>query len=208
MSKSLNKMSGKTSVECFAYWSETPMGSYRWGTLLVSGGDDRIIGNAVLKNPGSAEPLPDNLFSRSDGRLSFTLDATMYAIVELFHLDIITGTVRLFNLMDFRDAHPEAALRTPDNCIEDVLGQIEAVPDIPTYLGWGELWKQPPLNRRAMDIFNLVHSRGRCSYLRPSISDNEFFHPLYLLRYGKNEPSCKDVVERFQRDLMIQFEKI
>lgn len=193
------------SVECFAYWSETPAGCFRWGTLLVSGGDEKIIGNAVLKNPGSAEPQPGGLFPRIDGRRPFTLDATMYALADLFCLDKTSGTVRLFNLMDFRDVHPEAALKTSSSGVEDVLAQLEDLPGIPTYLGWGDIWKQPSLKEKAEAIFSSVQRQGRCSYLKPDMMDNEFFHPLYLLRYGKQEQRCKEVVKMFQEDLMSQF---
>ena len=36
-------------LECFAYWKETTFGGLRWGTLIVVNGDERIVGNAVLK---------------------------------------------------------------------------------------------------------------------------------------------------------------
>lgn len=37
---------------CFAYYKHTPDGSFRWGTLITGGGDERVVSNAVRsENP-------------------------------------------------------------------------------------------------------------------------------------------------------------
>ena len=89
------------NIAAYAYWDDKA--KLRTGTLLIAGGDETIIGNVVMKNPGSARPLED--FSlREDGRLMFSVDATMHAIAELFELDKTGGTVQIFNLSDIREA--------------------------------------------------------------------------------------------------------
>ena len=191
-------------LEVFAYWETLPDGNHnRHGTLLQSGGDPTIIGNAVLKNPGSAFPLSskenESVFEREDGRLQFSPDATMHALADLFMLDKRSGTIRLYNLVDFRDTSPIQALRTSTVSVDKVAEEILNGPPVPTYIGWGKLWRKKELVSRAEDIFNaaLPHS----PYLIPEIDKNEFIHPLYLMRYGANEERCKNVIEEFRNNL-------
>lgn len=64
-------------MEAFAYWKETPSGGLRWGALIVANGDERIVDNAVLKNPGSAAPVESLFGEREDGRVLFFPDPTI-----------------------------------------------------------------------------------------------------------------------------------
>ena len=71
-------------IEVFAYWNQySPEDYYRNGTLIVSEDCDTIIGNAILKNPGSARPLSKQPDNRYGGRFQFRPDATMYALGDL-----------------------------------------------------------------------------------------------------------------------------
>lgn len=189
-------------LDCFAYWKETPSGGLRWGTLIVANGDERIVGNAVLKNPGSSAPLESLFSEREDGRVEFSLDPTMYALAELFRLGETGGTVRLFNLSDIREVSPDRALsQLSDDSFMDgnVAEQIASGPAVPTYLGWGDLWTHPSFVGRAQAIFDaaLPHS----PYLKTPMGCNPFFHPLYLMRYGRNMESCWKVIQSFQKCL-------
>ena len=188
-------------LECFAYWKETPSGGVRWGTLITAGGDPTIVGNAVLKNPGSAEPAP-SLFRREDGRMNFTVDATMHALADLFLLR--SGTIRLFNLLDIRAVNPDDALRQLDAgvseaSLEDVAMELTEGPHVPTYLGWGELWRHPKLEAKARTIFDIVLQDTPS--LESVMADNPFFHPLFLMRYGTSRPKCSEQVSRFRNIL-------
>ena len=183
-------------LECYAYWEPSSTGGIRWGTLLVAGDDERIVGNAVLKNPGSAEPI-DTLFEREDGRLEFTPDATMYALADLFKLE--SGTIRLFNLLDIRAVDPDEAVRmlnrgVQESSMENVAEQIATGPRVPTYLGWGDLWRHPKLEAKARRIFEAVQYDTPC--LDPVMERNRFFHPLYLMRYGNLRPECYEAMMR------------
>lgn len=186
-------------LECFAYYKESPNGGLRWGTLITSNGDERVIGNAVLKNPGSASPVSSLFSQREDGRMEFSLDATMFALADLFQLDQRSGTIRLFNLFDVRDVVPGMALAKFDDesCLDgDIAEQLARLPGIPTYLGWGELWRNPALFERARNIFYQVLPEN--PYLNSSMEINPFFHPLYLMRYGRNRADCNTLIEAFR----------
>lgn len=185
-------------LEAFAYWKPTSSGGIRWGTLLTAGDNPAVVGNAVLKNPGSAEPI-DTLFEREDGRLEFTPDATMYALADLFKLE--SGTIRLFNLLDIRAVDPDEAVRmlnrgVQESSMENVAEQIATGPRVPTYLGWGDLWRHPKLEAKARRIFEAVQYDTPC--LDPVMERNRFFHPLYLMRYGNLRPECYEAMMRFR----------
>lgn len=188
-------------LECFAYWEQTPSGGIRCGTLITAGDNPTIVGNAVLKNPGSAEPVA-SLFPREDGRMDFTVDATMHALADLFCLE--SGTIRLFNLLDIRAVNPDEALKMLDAGVEqtspdDVVRELSEGPRVPTYLGWGDLWRHPKLESKARAIFDVVLQDTPC--LVPEIGDNPFFHPLYLMRYGSRQLDCSEQLRRFREIL-------
>lgn len=188
------------NLSVFAYWDSFPDGGHtRRGTLLCSGDSDVIIGNVVLKNPGSAAPFDgsqDSLFQRVDGRLQFAPDATMYAIADLFKMNRRPGVVRLFNLMDYRDTDPNKALMSLNVSEDKVVEEIVSGPSVPTYIGWGDLWKQPRLFQRAKEIFNAALPFS--SYLLPVMESNEFIHPLFLMRYGLKQDKCQLLIKSFR----------
>lgn len=183
-------------IEVFAYWNPLSAGEYsRNGTLIVSGGCDTIVGNAILKNPGSARPIKEKPDSRYDGRYPFRPDATMYALADLFELDKRPGTIRLFNLLDYVDVDPVAAreigLPTRDNVLEAV-----AKGDVPTYLGWGDNWREKWLKEQCEELFNAVLPYS--PYLSPEMEKNPFTHPLYLMRYGRKRRKCENMITSFR----------
>lgn len=183
-------------IEVFAYWNKLPDGSFvRNGTLIVSGGCPTVIGNAVLKNPGSARPLsyePNEVYG---DRLPFRPDATMHALADLFELDRRPGTVRLFNLYDFVDTDPVMArvivLPTSDKVLEAISSD-----KLPTYLGWGKEWTWLVAKEFCTNIFKEIQPRS--PYLHPEMGKNPFTHPLYLMRCGNNRTRCKAIIESFQ----------
>lgn len=186
-------------LQAFAYWEKTPVCEYRWGTLLVSNGDERIVGNAVLKNPGSSRPLETNS-TREDGRLRFTVDLSMVALAELFGINKTGGAVRLFNLSSIREADFSKAkqlIANLDAKDEDVAFEIMNGPAVQTYLGWGDLYKDPKLRAKAENIFEVA--KQHTPSLLPNIEDNPFFHPLYLMNYGRNKAACKEIVAKFRK---------
>ena len=65
----------KKDIRCYAYWSNIGKEKFRTGTLLVGKSNETVVGNCVMKNPGSSNPISHTL--RDDHRLVFTVDATI-----------------------------------------------------------------------------------------------------------------------------------
>ena len=66
----------------------------------------------------------------------------------------------------------------------------------PVYIGWGYLWKNPTLKKNAEEIFNAAKKNN--SNLFDDIQNNKFYHPQYLMVYGKNRERCKEEMKRFK----------
>lgn len=182
-------------LSCYAYWDAHS--NQRTGTILVANDNDmRIIGNVIMKNPGSARPL-DSFSLREDGRLLFSVDATMYAIADLFQLDRKYGCIQIFNLSDYRDADfKKASSQLSVSEISEV--EREAYSSSPTYIGWGDMYQDDRFKAKAETIFDMVKSRTK-GY-DPILENNLFFHPLYLMRYGKSKPECQSVIDTFREN--------
>ena len=184
-------------IEVFAYWNELSASSFsRNGTLIVSGGSDTIIGNAILKNPGSARPVC--YAPRSDGRYLFKPDATMYALADLFEMDKRPGTLRLFNLFDFVTTDPIFARKIALLTQDDIMGVVSH-DALPTYIGWASEWKKngQEVETQCGDIFGSILPFS--PYLNPDINKNSFTHPLYLMRYGNSRPACQRLISEFRK---------
>ncbi len=184
----------KKNIKAFAFWNVIQEKGYRTGTLLTGNGNETIVGNCVMKNPGSSKPTSNTI--RDDGRHEFSIDPTMYAIAELFMIDKFGGTVRIFNLADEREADYSKATNILTPSQDDSYVDIGNSIGIPTYIGWGNIWKDSRFISRAKKIFELA--KRYSPHLKPRIEDNLFYHPLYLMRYGKNKPDCIKLLSEFR----------
>lgn len=180
-------------LECYAFWHHCADGDFRNGTLLIGKENETVIGNCVMKNPGSAKPLNEGI--RLDGRQEFSVDATMYAVAELFQIDKYGGTVRIYNLADLRqpDYSKAKGILTLSHDIDDIDEQI------PTYLGFGDMYKQSMFKERIQMFYNIA--RNTTGMYKERIEQNPFFHPLYLMRYGRNKKECIDIIDGFRSSL-------
>jgi hypothetical protein len=198
---------------------------YRWRTLLKIGDSWEICGTIFMKNPGSSklveqnqEPIEDNgllvelkkfddtTISLSYGWYEFSIDRTMTCVINLFkeyyeaHGKQLDGVIQIFNLFNVRDANLRKAI---DKCKDDGLDKLVYTTDddiknivSPVYIGWGNLWRVPVHKENAQRIFSEVIKKT--SYLHNSIEENKFYHPQYLMSYGKNRKNCKEVLEKFK----------
>ena len=198
---------------------------YRWRTIIQIGNSWEVRGTIFMKNPGSSkyvEPnispiensdLLEKLRTFDDTRTSlsyewyeFTIDRTMSCVINLFkayyeaHREQLNGVIQIFNLFNVRDVNVWRAI---DKCKDEGLEKLVYTTDddiknivSPVYIGWGNLWRNPTYKENAQRIFSEVIKNP--SYLCNRIEENKFYHPQYLMSYGKNRKNCKDVFEKFK----------
>ena len=200
---------------------------YRWRTIIQVGDSWDIRGTIFMKNPGSSKPVESidqpiedsvilkKLKSFDNGRTSlscewyeFSVDRTMICVINLFkayyeaHGKQLNGVIQIFNLFNVRDANLKKAI---DKCKDDGLDKLVYTTDddmknmvSPIYIGWGNLWRVPAHKENAQRIFSEVIKKT--SYLCNSIEGNKFYHPQYLMNYGKNRKNCIEVLEKFKKE--------
>ena len=198
---------------------------YRWRTIIQIGNSWEVRGTIFMKNPGSSkyvEPnispiensdLLEKLRTFDDTRTSsfyewyeFSVDRTMICVINLFkayyeaHREQLNGVIQIFNLFNVRDVNVWRAI---DKCKDEGLEKLVYTTDddiknivSPVYIGWGNLWRNPTYKENAQRIFSEVIKNP--SYLCNRIEENKFYHPQYLMSYGKNRKNCKDVFEKFK----------
>ena len=199
---------------------------YRWRTIIQIGDSWDIRGTIFMKNPGSSKSVEPNRSpieksglleklrkfdntktSSSYEWYEFSIDRTMSCVINLFkayyeaHGEKLNGVIQIFNLFNVRDANLKKAI---DKCKDDGLDKLVYTTDddiknivAPVYIGWGNLWRVPVHKENAQRIFSEVIKKT--SYLHNSIEENKFYHPQYLMSYGKNRKNCKDVLEKFKK---------
>ena len=190
---------------------------YRWRTIIQIGNSWEVRGTIFMKNPGSSkyvEPnispiensdLLEKLRTFDDTRTSsfyewyeFSVDRTMICVINLFkayyeaHREQLNGVIQIFNLFNVRDVNVWRAI---DKCKDEGLEKLVYTTDddiknivSPVYIGWGNLWRNPTYKENAQRIFSEVIKNP--SYLCNRIEENKFYHPQYLMNYGKNRQIC------------------
>ena len=192
----------------------------RWRTLLQFGDSWDIKGSVVMKNPGKscflhnnhdAITAPDllaqlNTFDDSVQKADwyeFNADSTMKCIGELFaeyyaaRGEVLNGVIQIFNLFYLREANLGKALeksKTAD--LADMSDYDTSHLVAPVYLGFADLARHTQHGATAEKFFNAAQSLGT-TYLNKDFNQNTFTHPLYLMRYGRNKPSCIAIRQEF-----------
>lgn len=59
------------------------------------------------------------------------------------------------------------------------------------------MWRDPIFTERAAMFFDIA--KKTTDIFNVDLCDNAFFHPLYLMRYAKNRPECKCLVDDFRK---------
>lgn len=203
----------------------------RWRTLLQFGSSFDIIGSVVMMNPGSSKPIDskiiDNkrvLFNLSkfdetnDAWYEFTVDRTMGYVAVLFAsyygLDSVSqldGVIQVFNLFYIMDPDLSSAMRkltmaglpsnfqTPNDLLIYDINHLV----YPVYLGFGALAFNPAFRESAKQYFDAVINSGfSAAYLDKDYSKNKFYHPRYLLGYGRNNKNSLLIRGRFKQTPM------
>ena len=188
----------------------------RWRTILQLGDSWNSIGCVYMKNPGSSiyqetdgdgSPVAIThaitlshlrAFTHetdNDVWYEFRADSTMYAIEALFkeyaayHRQPAEGIIQVFNLFNVRDADLRKAQgKLIDSLHEKTFTIDEDVQCLkgPVYIGWGNLWKDKLHKLNAEKV--LAACKTLCNYIDTSnIEKNIYYHPQYLMLYGKNK---------------------
>lgn len=197
---------------------------YRWRTILQIGNSWDVRGTIFMKNPGSSinlgankkpienESLLAKLREFDDIKTSpyyewyeFSADNTMDCVKELFETyyieqrEPLNGVIQIFNLFNIRDANLMKAL---DKSKGEIINELAYTTDYdikhiapPIYIGWGDLWNNPKHCENAKKIFSAVYDKT--PYLCDEIQNNKFYHPQYLLNYGRNKVGCIIELNRF-----------
>ena len=203
---------------------------YRWRTLLQTGESWDIRGTVIMKNPGSSKPMsiidgkaiPINngkllkrLYAFDNGDsysgydwYQFSVDNTMGHVGRLIgdylraHDMPVDGVIQIFNLFNIRDVDLNKALEKMKTSQSDSI-LMTTSDDIkhlvpPVYLGWGNLRNNQYFKDNAKLFFE--EAKNRALYLDPNYGNNPFYHPQYLLVYGRNKEKCKNIYSSFIND--------
>ncbi len=211
-------------MRVFTHYENIDGIEYRWRTILQIGESWEKCGTIFMKNPGSSKSNNADLLPIEDKSIlehlhkfddtkdlsssdwyEFTKDNTMDCVKKLFEEyykaqgKTLNGVIQIFNLFNIRGANLWDAVRAlKGNISEHYTFTTKYDIDhtvFPVYIGWGNLWKNPTLKKNAEEIFNAVKEYN--SYLYDGIHNNRFYHPQYLMVYGKNRDKCKEEIKRF-----------
>ena len=192
---------------------------YRWRTLLQFGSSWSVLGSVVMKNPGSSKKLENeiddatlmylNHFSNEYKWYAFSVDNTMSCIEKLFttYYSQITGcplhlngVIQVFNLMNVRDPNVESAYVKQKQATfpfsittETDIKQLIA----PVYIGWGALGLDKGFRDNAERIYKIVKEKLNGNYLQNDFVSNYFYHPMYLMGQGCNQPRSQYLINSF-----------
>ncbi len=205
------------------YYPISDKEGFRWRTLLQFGESWEIIGSVVMKNPGSANFMFSDKRNITDFALltalkkfdcedslndywyEFKDDNTMKAIGNMFSIRHkalgipLSGVVQIFNLFYVRESNFGKALKksgifhTPEKMAQYDIENL--LP--PVYLGFSRKLAHHKTHGKVAKLFFDKALQLGTKYLNSDYSANEFFHPLYLMNYGKNNPKSASIFEKF-----------
>lgn len=186
---------------------------YRRNTLLQFGDSWDLVGNVVLANPGSAEPISaaSNLVLSSlsgfykkwrEGEKiqpknwhDFSPDSTMRFVEKIFngwYVDKnieLNGVIQLFNTFNIKNKDLQEAVAHID-VKSDLLFSYEVYKyfnDKPTYFGFSnEVLGNEILRNVAINIFENSSEIVRSIY-DDNFDKNSFYHPMYINRVHGQE---------------------
>lgn len=191
---------------------------YRCKTLLHFGSSVKLIGSAILMNPGSAKVIggADNEFLSqffSDNHnisdidsstwRTYQPDSTMYQVEKIFNgwylqndntLEL-DGVIQLFNCFYYKNQHYNEALNNFDNSTFYKFNEYQYLKDRPVYLGWGGAGKSE-LRPIATEIFSKIDKTITPIY-NLDFNKNSFYHPGFINRSYKHFTGTKNLLSNF-----------
>lgn len=201
-------------MKVYAQYFELEGISYRLNTILQFGDSWELLGNVVLANPGSAEPIKEiddskiqqlqNFYKNFENRnfdtinwYEFSDDATMQRIEKIFNgwyinpdeIIKLNGVIQLFNTFNVKNQNLTESIEKlpPDNDILFSLGIEKYFNDKPTYFGFSnDVLYDDRLRPIAENIFNNSSSIVKTVYNK-DFDKNSFYHPTFINRSYKRD---------------------
>lgn len=201
--------------------------NFRKTTLLQFGTSFDLIGSAILKNPGSSNPILNELDENETDQIKkkyptipifnwkkFSVDATMYCLEKIFNGYYInnqkplSGIIQLFNLHYIREQDISKARDLFNACnskhkLPDYNEIISLIKDKPVYLGWFDEPKKLKLQEVenfTTQVFDYLKDNNS-SYLNKEFKNNKFYHPMYVNRTSK-VPELNNVLSTFYKTIV------
>jgi hypothetical protein len=112
----------------------------------------------------------------------------------------LNGVIQIFNLMNVmgpnlneaKEKFKKANYKYAQTVEKDIL-QLAS----PVYLGWSEVGKDKMFREKAEQIFIKTRNDYNGNYLKQEFTDNSFYHPQYLMSYGRNRQRSVLLINAF-----------
>jgi len=192
---------------------------YRRKTLLKFGETEKLIGSAILINPGSSVPIGEanTEFVRrfynalevdTDLNLqnwkAFKVDSTMRQLERIFNgwyvqdARPLDGVIQLFNCYYYRNQNLNEAIENFMESSKYVFNEYDYLKTKPVYFGWGNQGKFGAFENIARSIF------AKCDFACSSVYDqkfleNCFYHPGYVNRSYKTNKKTIALLKAFSK---------
>lgn len=217
-------------MKVYAQYFELEEISYRLNTILQFGDSWELLGNVVLANPGSAEPIKEiddskiqqlqNFYKNFENRnfdtinwYEFSDDATMQRIEKIFNgwyinpdeIIKLNGVIQLFNTFNVKNQNLTESIEKlpPDNDILFSLGIEKYFNDKPTYFGFSnDVLYDDRLRPIAENIFNNSSSIVKTMYNK-EFDKNSFYHPTFINRSYK-----RDFFQKYMENILNPFKEL
>ena len=217
-------------MKVYAQYFELEGISYRLNTILQFGDSWELLGNVVLANPGSAEPIKEiddsqieqlqNFYRNFENRnfdttnwYEFSDDATMQRIEKIFNgwyinpdeIIKLNGVIQLFNTFNVKNQNLTESIEKlpPDNDILFSLGIEKYFNDKPTYFGFSnDVLYDDRLRPIAENIFNNSSSIVKTVYNK-EFDKNSFYHPTFINRSYK-----RDFFQKYIENVLKPFKEV
>jgi hypothetical protein len=217
-------------MKVYAQYFELEGISYRLDTILQFGDSWELLGNVVLANPGSAEPIKEiddskiqqlqNFYKNFENRnfdtinwYEFSDDATMQRIEKIFNgwyinpneIIKLNGVIQLFNTFNVKNQNLSESIEKlpPDNDILFSLGIEKYFNDKPTYFGFSnDVLYDDRLRPIAENIFNNSSSIVKTMYNK-EFDKNSFYHPTFINRSYK-----RDFFQKYMENILSPFKEL
>lgn len=204
-------------MNVYAEFIKLPNGQeFRKKTLIQIGSSTKLIGSAILINPGSAEPIRDidqdtdtvkkfyldnHNIDISDVELArwklFKADPTMLRLIKIFNGSYIgretelEGIIQLFNCSYYKEKSLDIARDSLLTSQDFIFAEHELLSNAPVYFGWGDEGKYGVINSIAEEIFK-NYDLSLTPIYSEKFLENTFYHPTYINRsYNSNAKTQK-----------------